>query len=103
MAVPEYEEEDYIRFNKVRISLFKGKRRDTVGREEGKGDMRRKANVPNKASEYKTFMPKKAGKRSLRKFMMARNMPATAPGLATRSLRLGTLTLRPILPAACAA
>lgn len=40
-------------------------------------------------------MPRKAGKRSLRKFMMAFRAPATAPGLVTRSLRLGTLSLDP--------
>lgn len=48
-------------------------------------------NRPNKAREYKTFMPKNAGKRNFRKFIMALSMPATAPGLVTRSLRLGTL------------
>ncbi len=48
-------------------------------------------NRPNKAREYKTFMPKKAGKRNFRKFIMALSIPATAPGLVTRSLRLGTL------------
>lgn len=48
-------------------------------------------NIPNKAREYKTFMPKNAGKRNFRKFIMALSIPATAPGLVTRSLRLGTL------------
>lgn len=48
-------------------------------------------NGPNRAREYKTFMPKKAGKRNFRKFIMALSMPATAPGLVMRSLRLGTL------------
>lgn len=38
-------------------------------------------------------MPRKAGKRSLRKFMIAFSVPITAPGFVTRSLRLGTLTL----------
>lgn len=38
-------------------------------------------------------MPRKAGKRSLRKFMIAFRVPITAPGFVTRSLRLGTLTL----------
>lgn len=48
-------------------------------------------NEPNKAREYKTFMPKNAGKRNFRKFIIALSIPATAPGLVTRSLRLGTL------------
>lgn len=48
-------------------------------------------NRPNKAREYKTFMPKNAGKRNFRKFIIALSMPATAPGLVTRSLRLGNL------------
>lgn len=55
--------------------------------------------VPNRARDQRTFMPRKAGKRSLRKFMMARSMPAMAPGLVTRSLRLGTLTRMPIFSA----
>ena len=67
------------------------------------GKEKRFLNVRNNAREYKTFMPKKAGKRSLRKFMMARNMPATAPGLVTRSFKLGTLTLKLIFSAALAA
>lgn len=47
-------------------------------------------------------MPKKAGNRSLRKFIMALNIPATAPGFVTRSLRLGTLNLKAAFPAASA-
>lgn len=48
-------------------------------------------------------MPKKAGKRSFRKFIIARSMPAMAPGFVTRSFRLGTLILIPIFEAAPAA
>lgn len=44
-------------------------------------------------------MPRKAGNRSLRKFMMARSIPAMAPGFVTRSFRLGTLTRIPIFSA----
>ena len=48
-------------------------------------------------------MPKKAGNRSLRKFMIALSIPTTAPGFVTRSLRLGTLTFKPAFSAPCAA
>lgn len=44
-------------------------------------------------------MPRKAGNRSFKKFMMARSIPAIAPGFVTRSFRLGTLTLIPIFSA----
>lgn len=48
-------------------------------------------------------MPKKAGNLSFKKFMIAFNMPATAPGFVTRSFRFGTLTFNPALDAPLAA
>ena len=48
-------------------------------------------------------MPRKAGKRSLRKFMIVFKRPATAPGLVIRSFKLGTLTRMPIFSATPAA
>lgn len=48
-------------------------------------------------------MPRKAGKRNLRKLVMERNIAATAPGFVTRSFRVGTLTFMPIFSAVLAA
>lgn len=48
-------------------------------------------------------MPRKAGKRNLRKPVMLRNMATTAPGFVTRSFKVGTLTLMPNFSAVLAA
>ena len=48
-------------------------------------------------------MPRKAGKRNLRKLVIERNMAAIAPGFLTRSFRLGTFTFIPIFSAVLAA
>lgn len=48
-------------------------------------------------------MPRKAGNRSLRKFMIDRSMAATTPGFVTSSFRVGTLTFIPSFSAVLAA
>lgn len=57
----------------------------------------------NSARDHSTFIPMNAGNLNLRKFIIARSMPATAPGFVTRSFRLGTFIFQPIFDAKPAA
>lgn len=54
----------------------------------GPSGKRERGNIPNSARDSNTFVPIKAGQRSLSAFMMAFNILTTAPGFVTRFFRL---------------
>ena len=71
VTIPEDEEQDFDEFRKIPADSKNGN------------------DLPKSANEYNTFMPRKAGNLTLRKFIMALSIVMTIPGLVTSSFNVG--------------